>query len=303
MTMKIAITGASGLLGTAVQAALRERGHAITRVVRSREAARAADAIYWDPAAAELDADGLAGHDAIVNLAGENIAGVWTEAKKARIRRSRVDGTRLLADAIAALPAERRPAVMVNASGVHYFGDRPRDRALTEEDPPGEGFMARLVQDWEAAADPARGAGVRVVHLRFGLVLDPDALLLQATATATRLGLGATFGDGTQPFPWITREDVVRLVVFAIERPALDGPVNAVAPERTTNRDYADTLARVLGRPRVLRIPTFALRMLGDLGRDLTGGAWVVPRKLEGAGYEWRDPRLEPALRRLLDRP
>lgn len=301
--MKIAITGASGLLGSAVSAALRERGDTVTRMARSREASAAGDAIFWDPTTGAVDEAGLAGHDAVVSLAGENIAGLWTPAKKKRIRDSRVGGTRLLAETFAALPPDRRPATLVSASGISYFGDRPSDQPMTEESPPGEGFMAELVQDWEAAADPAREVGVRVVHLRFGPVLDREALLLQATATATRVGLGAVIGDGSQPFPWTTRDEVVRLVLFTLDHAELEGRVNAAAPERTTNRSYADTLARVLRRPRVLRIPAFAVRLIGPLGQEMLGGAWVVPAKLDAAGYEWLDPRLEPALRRLLEKP
>lgn len=302
--MNVAITGSSGLLGSAVTAALRERGDRVTRVVRSREAARAEDALFWEPSAGEIDDAALAGHDAVVNLAGENIAGVWTEAKKRRIYRSRVEGTRLLATTLAALSAERRPPVLVSASGAHYFGDRPPGEPMTEDSPPGEGFMADLVRDWEAAGQPARAAGVRTVHLRFGLVLARDALFLQASALATRLGLGATLGDGRQPLPWVTRDDVVGIILFALDHPELSGPVNAAAPESVTGREYADTLARVLGRPRLLRIPAFVLRLLGDLGTDvMLSGARVVPAKLERAGYAWRDPALEPALQRLLDRP
>ena len=300
---KVAITGSSGLLGTAVSEALRKRGDTVTRMVRSRDAAAAPDAIYWDPASGAIDDAGLAGHDAVVNLAGENIAGIWTAAKKERIRESRVAGTRLVAEALARLPEGRRPAVLVSASAIGYFGDRPADEPLTEDAPPGRGFMADVVRDWESAADPARDAGVRVVHLRFGVVLDPHALLLQATAMATRLGLGATIGDGRQVFPWVTRAEVARLVQFALDRDDLEGPLNAAAPERTTNREYADTLARVLGRPRFLRVPEVLFRVLGGLGEEVTGGAWVVPRRLAEAGYEWRDPELEPALERLLTRP
>ena len=299
--MKVAITGSSGLVGEAVVRALRDRGDHVTRVVRSREAATAEDALFWDPAEGAIDAEALGDHDAVVGLAGENIAGVWTHAKKARIRNSRVHGTRLLADTLAGLPADHRPGTFVSASGAHYFGDRPADRPLTEDDPPGTGFMAELVRDWEAAADPAREAGVRVVNLRFGVVLHPNALLLQATAAATRLGVGAVLGSGEQGFSWITRDDVVGAILFALDTPGLEGPVNTAAPERTTARDYADTLAKVLGRPRFLRIPSFAVEALGDLGSEvMLAGAWVVPRKLEEAGYGWRDPSLEPALRRLL---
>lgn len=300
--MRIAITGASGLIGTAVQERLRQAGHAITRVVRSREAARADDAVYWNPSEGEIDAEGLAGHDAVTNLAGENIFGLWTEAKKERIYHSRVDGTRLLAGALADLPEERRPATLINASAVGYYGTRPFDRPQTEDAPPAKTFLARVVRDWEAAADLARDAGIRTLHLRFGLVLDPDSLLLQGAATATRLFLGATLGRGGQAFSWVTRDDIAGVVVFALEHPELDGPVNVVAPDHVTNREFADTLARVLKRPRVLEIPTSVLGLLGDLGRELTTGAWVVPAKLEKAGYRWRDSALEPALRRLLRR-
>lgn len=300
--MRVALTGSSGLLGRAVGAELEQRGHRVTRVVRSREAAAAPDALFWDPARGAIDDAALAGHDAVVSLAGENIAGIWTAAKKKRLYDSRVEGTRLLARTLAALPEERRPGVLVCASAIGYYGDRPADQPLQEDAPPGDGFMARLVRAWEAAADAAREAGVRVVHLRFAVVLDPGGLLLQVATTATRLGLGATIGDGRQPFPWITRDEVARLVPYALGRPDLEGPVNAVAPQRTTNREFVDTLARVLGRPRVLRVPRFLFDVLGDLGDELSGGAWVVPKKLQDAGYTWLDPHLEPALRRLLDR-
>ena len=299
--MKVAITGSSGMLGQAVAEALRQRGDQVTRVVRSRAEAASEDAFYWDPASGQIDAEALAGHDAVVGLAGESIAGVWTSAKKRRIRDSRVLGTRLMAETLSKLPPDRRPATFVSASGSHYFGDRPPDQPMTEESPPGNGFMADLVRDWEAAADPARAAGVRTVHLRFGVVLARDALLVQATATATRLGLGAVLGNGRQPFPWISREDVVGTILFALDTTSLEGPVNAVAPDRTTGRSYADTLARVLGRPRFLRIPGMAVNALGDLGSEvILAGAWVVPEKLDRTGYPWREPALEPALRRIL---
>ncbi len=300
--MRVAITGSSGLIGTAVQARLRDDGHAITRVVRARDAARPADAVYWRPSQNEIDAEGLAGHDAVVNLAGENIFGVWTESKKSRIYHSRVDSTRLLAKTLARLPEARRPAVMINASAVGYYGTRPAHEPLTENALPATTFMAGVVRDWEAAAEPAREAGIRTLHLRFAPVLDPDALLLQGMSLATRLGFGATLGSGRQAFPWVTRDDIAALVAFALEHTELTGPVNVAAPDHVTNREFADTLARVLNRPRFLQIPAPVLSLLGDFGREMLTGAWVVPRKLEEAGYAWRDPRLEPALRRLLGR-
>ncbi|MFW6331424.1 MAG: TIGR01777 family oxidoreductase [Gemmatimonadota bacterium] len=300
--MKIAITGASGLVGSALTDHLRQAGHTVTRLVRSRDAAAAEDALYWRPAAGEIDAEGLAGHDAVINLAGENIFGVWTEPKKRRIRDSRVKGTTLLAETLAGLDDTRRPATLVNASAIGYYGDRPADQPLPEEAPPGESFMARVVQDWEAATRPAADAGVRVVMTRFGPVLDPDGLLLQGMTAATRLGLGAALGSGDQPFPWTTRHEIARVMAFLLERPDVAGPVNVVGPEKVTNEEFADAVARVLHRPRLLKIPSFAVRLLGDLGDELLRGAWVVPAKLEFAGYEWQDPTLEAALRRTMGR-
>lgn len=300
--MKIAITGSSGLVGSALTEHLRGAGHSITRVVRSRDAASKEDAIHWDPAAGEIDQEGLAGHDAVVNLAGENIFGLWTPAKKERIYQSRVEGTRLLAKAIAGLADSRRPALLVNASAIGYYGDRPEDQPMTEDVAPGDSFMARLVQDWEAATAPATEAGTRVVMTRFGLVLDPDGLLLKGMATASRFGLGAKLGEGDQVFPWVTRDEIVRVMEFILERPEVRGPVNVVGREKVTNQELADTVARVVNRPRLLKVPTFALKILGDLGDEVRTGAWVVPEKLREAGYEWRDPDLEPALRRMLRR-
>ena len=298
--MRIAITGSSGLIGSAVSDRLRAAGHTITRMVRSRAAAAEPDAIYWSPSAGEVDAEGLGGHDAVVNLAGENIFGVWTDAKKQRIYHSRVDGTALLARTLAALPEEDRPGTLINASAVGYYGRRPPDEPLEEGASPGDGFMARVVRDWEGAADPAREAGVRVVHLRFAPVLDPDGLLLKAMALASRVGLGAKLGSGRQAFPWVTRDEIGRIVPFALDHDDVAGPVNVAAPERVTNEQFSDAVARIFGRPRFLAVPALALRMIGDLGDELMTGAWVVPRKLEEAGYAWREPELEPALRRML---
>jgi uncharacterized protein (TIGR01777 family) len=298
--MKVAITGSSGLIGRAVSDRFERDGHAVTRVVRSREGAAAPDAVYWNPARGEIDAVGLAGHDAVINLAGENIFGIWTDAKKRRIRDSRVQGTALLAETLAGLDPGDRPGVLINASAIGYYGSRPRDEPMTEDAPPASTFMAGVVQDWEAATGAARDAGIRTVMLRFGLVLDPDGMLLQGMSVSTRFGLGAKLGDGDQIFPWVTRDEIANVVAFARKHPVLEGPVNVVAPDVVTNEEFADTVARVLDRPRALKVPTFALKLLGDLGDELLTGAWVVPRKLQDAGYEWQDPALEPALRRML---
>lgn len=297
--MRIAITGSSGLIGTAVADRLRAGGHAVTRVVRSKAAAEAKDAILWQPSDGRIST-GLAGHDAVVNLAGENIFGLWTAAKKRRIRESRVQGTRLLAETLAGLDDADRPGVLINASAIGYYGDRPGSERMAEGEAPGDRFMSRVVRDWESATIPAAEAGVRVAMLRFGLVLDPAGLLLQAMKLSTLLCLGAKLGDGAQVFPWVTRDEITRVVPFVLGREDLSGPINVAAPDKVTNEEFADAVARVLNRPRLLAIPSPVLRLAGELGDELLTGAWVVPRKLELAGYEWRDPRLEPALRRML---
>lgn len=300
--MRIAITGASGLIGSAITRQLRADGHSITRLVRSREAAREADAVFWSPARDEIDAEGLAGHDAIVNLAGENIFGIWTEAKRRRIRDSRIRGTRLLAEAAAGMADDWKPRLLINASAIGYYGDRPADQPLTEDAPPGEGFMARVVRDWEAATGPASDAGIRVVMLRFGLVLDPEGLLLQGTSASTWLGLGAKLGDGDQPFSWTTTDEIVGVVRHVLEKGEIQGPVAVVAPEKSTNEEFSDAVARVMGRPRFLKVPKLALKLAGDLGEELMRGAWIVPGRLQESGYVWKDPTLDGALRRLLGR-
>lgn len=300
--MKIAITGSSGLIGSALTTRLADQGHAITRLVRSRAAAEAPDASYWNPSAGEIDAAGVAGHDAVINLAGENIFGIWTEAKKERIYQSRVGGTRLLAETIVGLDDTVRPGVWLNASAAGYYGDRPPDRPMTEDSPAGDSFMAGVVEDWEGATLPAAESGVRVVRLRFGLVLDPEGLLLQGMTLSTKLGLGAKLGAGSQIFPWTTRDEIVRAVGYILDHEELRGPVNVVGLEKVTNQQFADTVARVLDRPRALKVPAFAMKMLGDFGQEMLSGVWMVPEKLKSAGYEWLDPTLEGALRRLLDR-
>jgi uncharacterized protein (TIGR01777 family) len=297
--MKVAVTGSSGLVGTGVVARLEAEGHRVTRVVRSRDTA-GGDAIFWNPATGSIDADGLAGHDAVINLAGENIYGIWTEPRTRRIRESRVRGTRLLAETLAGLPPEDRPDVLVNASAAGYYGDRPADERLNEEAGPGDSLLAGIVTEWEAATDPARGAGVRVVMTRSGVVLHPDAIVVQAMALSTRLGLGAKLGSGDQVFPWVTRDDVVNAFMFILGNESLAGPVNVVGREKVTNEEFADTFARVLGRPRLLTIPASVVRILGEIGDEVLRGMWMVPEKLQAAGYDWVDPDLEPALRRML---
>lgn len=298
--MRILISGASGLIGSAVSVRLEAEGHAITRLVRSRGAAAAGDAVYWNPATGDVDEAGVGGHDVVLNLAGESIFGLWTAAKRRRMRQSRVDGTRLLAGALAARPASARPRLLINASAVGYYGDRPPDEPVTEETPPADRFMARLVADWEAATAPAAEAGIRVVLMRMAPVMDMEGIPLRMMTLATKLGLGATLGSGRQMFPWVTRDEIAGVVSFLIERPDVAGPVNVVGPEPVTHRQFADTLARLLNRPRLLRIPAPLIRLLGGVGDEVLIGMRAIPAKLEAAGYRWHDPTLESALRRLV---
>jgi uncharacterized protein len=299
--LRIAIAGASGLIGTAVTARLRGLGHDVTRLVRSQEEAQAPDALHWRPDRGDIDARGLAGHQVVINLAGENIFGLWTSGKKERIRRSRIEGTTLLARTIEGMSASDRPGLYIGASAVGYYGDQPWTKPLTEDQPPGDTFLARVLVDMEAAAAPITQAGGRVAFLRFAPVLDPDAFLLGAISMATRFGLGAALGPGGQPFPWVTRVEIAHVVPFVMDRPDMEGAVNVVAPGNVSNAQFVDAVARVLNRPRFLRVPTPIVRLLGDFGTELLVGQYVVPRKLEAAGYAWRDPELEGALRRMLE--
>lgn len=298
--MRVAITGSSGLIGSALVERLRANGHEVTRLVRSRDRAGGPGAAYWDPARGEVDAAGLEGHDVVIHLAGESLVGLWTARKKARIQDSRVRGTRLLAEALAAL--SRPPAVLLSASAIGFYGARPPDVGLDEDAPPGTGFLADTARAWEAAADPARAAGIRVVHPRFGLVLSPRGGALAAMLPLFRLGLGGRLGSGAQVWSWITLDDVVEAALHALRTESLAGPVNFVAPEPVSNAEFTRVLGRVLRRPALLVVPAFAARLAaGEMAEEmLLSGARVVPRRLLETGYRFRFPALEPALRHLL---
>ena len=314
--MKIVITGSSGLIGTALIASLTEAGdesgseagHRVTRLVRSRPRTQAGEA-HWDPAAGEMDATALEGQDAVVNLAGETIAERWTAAHKARIRDSRIQGTRLLCDAMAHLQKRPstgsglRPAVLVNASAIGFYGDRGAER-LTEDSPPGTGFLAETCREWEAATAAAAQAGVRVVYLRTGVVLSARGGALAKMLPPFRLGLGGRIGSGTQFMSWIALDDLVGIVRHALATPTLAGPVNAVAPNPVTNQEFTTTLGKVLGRPTPFPVPAFAMRLaFGQMADELLlGSARVEPQRLAASGYSFRFPDLEAALRHVLHR-
>jgi uncharacterized protein (TIGR01777 family) len=300
--MHVAVSGSGGLVGSAVAASLAADGHRPLRLVRD-ESAVEPGAAFWDPASGRIDADRLEGADAVIHLAGENVAaGRWTTARKTRIRASRVGGTRLVAETVARLA--RRPRVLVSASAIGYYGDRGEER-LGEASAPGSGFLADTCVAWEAATEPARRAGMRVVLLRIGLVLAATGGPLGRMLTPFRMGLGGRIGDGRQFMSWIALDDLVAVIRRAIVDSTLDGPVNAVAPGASRNREFTRTLGRVLRRPTPLPLPAWAVRLLfGEMGRELLlAGARVVPGRLEQAGFAFGHRDLEPALRAMLDRP
>jgi len=295
--LRVAVTGASGLIGSALVPFLTAGGHAVVRVGR-----RPAPGGTWDPATGEVDAAALDGLDAFVHLAGEGIAeGRWTAARREAIRRSRVDATERLCRALAALP--RPPGVFVCASAVGWYGDRG-DEVLDEQGAGGTGFLAEVCRAWEEAAAPARAAGLRVVHLRLGVVLTPRGGMLARMLPPFRLGLGGRVGPGTQYVPWVAIDDVLGVVLHALHAPRLEGPVNVVAPRPATNRDLTRVLARVLRRPALLPLPAAAARAaFGGLADGLLlASQRVVPARLQAERYSFREPDLAGALRHLLGR-
>jgi uncharacterized protein len=301
--MLVAVTGSTGLIGTALVRRLEAEGHQVLRFTRSRPSGP--NESRWDPMAGRIDADALASADAVVHLAGRGIGDGfrWTRKVKDEILQSRVRGTRLLAETMAGAAGSGGPRVLVCASGIHRYGDRG-DEVLTESSPAGGGFLAEVVRQWEAAADPARAAGLRVVHIRNGIVQAAKAPVVARQLPLFRLGLGGRFGSGRQWWSWVALDDTVGLFRHALVSDDLEGPVNATAPNPVTNATYAATLARVLGRPGFLAAPRFALRLLlGELADELLFKSLrVQPAVAQASGYTFSFPELEPALRHLLGR-
>ena len=296
--MKVAVSGASGMVGRPLVASLAEHGHEVARLVRREP--RAPDEIRFDPDLPSVDAQALRGDTALVHLAGHNIAaGRWNAAEKRRIMASRVDGTRVLAEALAA-DAES-PRTFVCASAIGYYGDRGGE-LLTEESARGGGFLADVCAAWEEACEPARAAGVRVVNLRIGMVLDPSGGGLKKLLLPFRLGLGGVVGGGRQYWSWIANDDVAGAIEHTLATSSLAGPVNVVAPEPPTNREFTEALGRVLRRPTFLPLPAFAARLgMGEMADALLlASTRVKPAALERSGYAFRQPELEGALRHLL---
>lgn len=297
--LKVAVTGASGFLGSELTALLRSGGHEVIPLVRR---APSDDAIYWDPTRGEIELEKLEGVDAVVHLAGESIAGGrWTPSRKAAIRDSRVMGTKVIAQALAQL--RQPPKVLVSASAIGFYGDRG-DEVLDEGSAAGTGFLAEVCQAWEAAADPARRAGIRVVHMRTGIVLSPRGGALAQMLLPFQMGAGGVIGSGRQWMSWIALSDLVAAFYAAIFLEGLEGPVNATAPNPVTNAEFTRTLGKVLGRPTILPMPEAAVRLVfGELGDALLlEGARVLPSKLDANGFEFAYPDLEGALRAELGR-
>src|SRR5215212_9500883 len=294
--MLVAVTGASGLIGTALTRRLRAEGHQVLRLTRSRPTG--ADQAQWDPAAGQLDPDALAKADAVVHLAAKNIGEQlrWT----ARTKRELL--ARIMADLAGG--SGPGPRVLLCASGVGFYGDRG-DEVLTEASSGGSGFLADLCRQWEAAADPAREAGLRVVHLRTGPVQDTAGGGLPKQALMFRLGLGGRLGSGRQWLSWTSLDDIVGTYVHALTHEELDGPVNNVAPNPVTNAEFTATLARVLHRPALLPIPELGPKLvLGEAADEfLFVSQRAHPLRLLETGYRFQFPELEPALRHTLNRP
>lgn len=296
--MRVAVTGSSGLIGRALVASLEADGHTVHRLVRDRGAATGTD-VYWSVEKGEIDAEALEGVDAVVHLAGEPIGKRWTAEQKARILHSRVDGTRLLAEALASL--EQRPRVLVSQSGANYYGDRA-DEVLTEAEGAGSGFLASVCAAWEGAADAARQAGIRVVHPRTGVVMAPGGPLIEKVELPFKLGLGGRVGSGRQWVPWISLADVVAALRFVVDHDDVAGPVNLVAPDPVRNVDMTRALGDVWNRPTIFPVPIVALRVLyGEMGVTLaTESVRAVPARLEEAGFQWRHRDLRSALEAVL---
>lgn len=285
--MNVLVSGSTGLVGTAVVKSLTAEGHRVTRLVRT-EGVPGASAIAWDPVAKRIPAPALEGLDAVVHLAGENIAkGRWNAAKKAKIRDSRVQGTRVLCEALAQLVEP--PKVLVSASAIGYYGSRS-DRVMREESRPGDDFLAEVCRDWEAATKLAEERGIRVVHLRIGVVMAREGGALHKMLTPFKLGAGGIMGSGQQYVSWVALDDVAGIVQHALVTETLAGPVNAVAPNPVTNHEFTKTLGRVLKRPTAFPMPKPMVQaMFGEMGDALLLSSMrVEPARLADSGYTFR---------------
>lgn len=294
--MRILVSGSTGLVGSALVSSLTAAGHDVVRLVRSAAKGSSKELVHWDPAARYVEIDGLEGLDAVVHLAGENIAGGrWTPARKSAIRDSRVLGTRLLCETLAQV--QTPPKTFVCASATGFYGDRG-DEVLSESSPAGIGFLAEVCREWEAAVDPLRCKGTRLVNLRFGVILSTKGGALKQMLLPFKMGVGGILGNGRQYMSCLSLEDAVGIIRFSLENQSLQGPVNSVCPQPVTNLEFTKALGAVLHRPTLLPLPAFAARIaLGELADALLlASTRVIPERLIGAGYAFRHPDVRSAL-------
>lgn len=294
--MQVLVTGASGLIGSAVASAVESSGHRVVKLQRGD-----GPGARWDPTTRKINLAPALPLDAVIHLAGENIGARWTAERKRRIRESRVAGTRLLAETLATLSP--RPKALVCASATGFYGDRS-DEWLDESSSNGSGYLAEICSDWEAASSPADAAGIRVVRLRFGIVLARQGGALAKMLPAFRLGLAGRLGDGRQYWSWIALEDAAAVLLHALKCESMRGPVNAVSSQPVTNGEFTTTLGHVLRRPTFFAMPRFAVNLLfGEMGREaMLASCRAKPGKLLESGFQFCAPDLETALRRTLQR-
>jgi uncharacterized protein len=296
--MRILMTGSSGLIGRALTPFLTAKGHKVVALVRSTKHNSDSE-ILWDPDGGTIDENRIEDFDAVIHLAGESVAGRWTAHKKARIIESRIKGTQLLCRTLAQLKSQ--PRVLVSASAIGYYGDRG-SQILDEESAPGSIFLSEVSKAWEEATEPAKRGGIRVVNPRIGFVLSKSGGGLAAMSLPFKLGVGGRVGSGEQYMSWIAIDDLVGAIAHAMATDSLHGPVNAVAPNPVTNREFTKTLGKVLHRPTVFPVPAFAARMvMGELADNLLlASARVHPSRLLSSGYKFRFPELSAALHHVL---
>ncbi len=295
--MKILITGSSGLIGSVLIESLASNGHEVVRLLRKKFAK---DSPVWDPENDVIDLADVRDIAAVVHLAGDNIAeGRWNDRKKGRIRNSRVRGTKLLAEFFAA--SEHKPRIIVSASAVGVYGDRGEE-LVDETSEPGNGFLADVCQQWEGATASAVDAGIRVVNVRFGVVLSTAGGALKKMLLPFRMGLGGVIGGGKQYMSWVSIDDVVGMIQYVIGNDSMGGPVNLVSPHAVSNHEFTKTLGRVLHRPTIFPMPAFAARLaFGEMANELLlSSTRAVPKKLMNSGYKFRHPELGEALQHLL---
>ena len=291
--MRILITGATGLIGRRLQETLRDAGHEL--LLASRKSPKNDSYVQWDVNGGFAEPEKLEGIDGVIHLAGENLNGRWTDAKKKVIRESRVLGTRNVVDTISGL--KRRPRVLVSSSAIGFYGDRGDD-VMTETSPPGKGFLPEVCREWEAEARRAEDAGIRTVLLRAGIVLSKDGGALGTMLTPFKLGLGGVVGSGKQWMSWISLEDNIQVVKYALENEAIRGAINSVSPNPATNEHFVKTLGEVISRPTLIPVPEFAVHLaFGEMGDTLLlDSTKVEPKRLEDAGFEFKFADLKKAL-------